>query len=173
MEELLKKVAPLVLLALAAVFILVLNVGWPALAKNYPGSHYRKQLTDVTWLNYGRLPLNGIRMTVGNMRKSDEKVNLGSNSRGLFVSSLSVWTIFRPPLFIPWTDIEVAWSETQLPVVDIPIRSARLKFSKVPNISISMSGPLAKDLLAHAPPPLSTNSPTHPIYGDRAQSVDP
>ncbi|MEM8717006.1 MAG: hypothetical protein AAGE92_14735 [Cyanobacteria bacterium P01_G01_bin.4] len=174
MEELLKKVAPWLLLGAIALFILGLGIGWRSLANTYPGSNYRSQLSDVTWLNYAPLPQNGIQMTIGEIKRSSERVNLGSNGRGLFVGSLSVWTIFRPPLFIPWTDIEVDWSEVQIPIANIPIRSAKLRLRKLPNISITLAGAVAKDLLAHAPQPLSTSSlarssSVEDTYGEQAQ----
>lgn len=172
MEELLKKVAPWLLLGAIALFLLGLGVGWRSLANTYSGSNYRSQLSDVTWLNYSPLPRNGIQMTIGEVKRSSERVNLGSNGRGLFVGSLSVWTIFRPPLFIPWTDIEVEWSELQIPIANIPIRSAKLRFRKLPDISITLAGAVAKDLLAHAPQPLSASSMARPASIQEAYGED-
>lgn len=73
-------------------------------------------------------------------------LNLGSNADGLYVSTLFLFRLGHPPLFIPWSDVSDRETK-QLFFFTV----SELRFAKHPNIKFELSKNVARDLLAQRP----------------------
>ncbi len=68
--------------------------GWAMLARRF---RFRSKFTGLRW-----------RFQSGQMRWMcgyNNCLTVGANSEGLFLSMLPFFSLFHPPLFIPWTEI--------------------------------------------------------------------
>jgi hypothetical protein len=73
-------------------------------------------------------------------------VNFGADSSGLFLSVLPpFFSIGHPPLFIPWSDITSSQEKGWL------FGGTKLRFQKVPRVSLLIPTELAAKLLANRP----------------------
>ena len=107
--------------------------GWRALAESYRATQ----------------PFTGeqFRMRVGWMRGSRYRgvLSLGADSTGLFLSIFPLFRMGHPALFIPWSDISFSKDRYG------SFEGVRLRFSKVPSVSLLIPTDLAAQVFAKGP----------------------
>lgn len=108
--------------------------GWSTLANDYrtdapfAGALLRMRSGQLGMVNYGAC------------------LNLGSSAEGLYLSTMFLFRLGHPPLFIPWSDVEHHDTKRWF------FKVTEIRFSKHPTVTVELSRHLAHKLLSHRPP---------------------
>lgn len=131
---------PLAIVGMALYWLLLTSLigwlsGWRALAQAYPA----------------RRPFNGEQQRFASavMRYNSRYsavLTIGADFEGVYLAVFALFRAGHPPLFIPWSAIEVTR------VQHWGVRGVRFDFRAAPGVPLVTRAALAKKLLRHAPP---------------------
>jgi hypothetical protein len=71
-------------------------------------------------------------------------LTIGADVRGLYLAVLLLFRIGHPPLFIPWSDVQLTMGESRF------FSSVEFNFRRAPGVVLRIHQPLGKDVLAAA-----------------------